>query len=119
MSASRHGSSPSRLVLAAGDRGFRSREADPRVRAVAERLGGGAAAAAQREGPLRNLVGIAVPVDDRHVVAFHQVRPVLSDLDRSHPVTPFSAWLKESRRLTLFSSSCRAAIPSPRPATAG
>ena len=59
-------------------------EADLRVRAVAERLVRRPAAAAQRERPLGDLIGVAVPVDQRHVVAFDQIRTVLPDLDGGH-----------------------------------
>src|SRR4051812_12514807 len=80
------------FVLAAWHRGFRRREADPGVRAVAERLVRGTAAAAQRERALRNLVFGAVPVHQLHIVALDLVGPVQSNRNRRHrPLCPLSA----------------------------
>src|SRR5581483_5040272 len=84
-----------RLVAAVRDRGFGRLEADARVGAVAERLVGRAAAAAQRERPLRDLIFVAVPVDELHVVAVDAIRAVLPHRNRRHPLssaTPSSAW---------------------------
>src|SRR6266513_2136108 len=78
-----------RLVLAVGNRGFGRGKADFAVGAVTEGFVGGAAAPAQHERTLGNRVRISVPVDQRYIVAFHEVRTVLSDLDIRH--TP-SCW---------------------------
>ena len=107
-----------------GQRGFGGRlEADLRMRAVAERLVRRPAAAAQRERPLRDLILVAVPVDQRHIVALDEIRTVLPHLDRRHSpssrVNPSSASTPGTRRSSSSSTSCRAAAPSPRPATAG
>src|SRR5262249_38904450 len=54
------------------------------MRAVAERLVRRPAAAAQRERPLRNLIRVPVPIDERHVVAFDQIRAVHPHFDTRH-----------------------------------
>src|SRR5215216_5503406 len=108
------------FVVAAWNRGFGGLESDSRVRAVTERLVRGAATAAERKRSLHYRVRIPVPVDERDVLAVDQVRAVLPDFDRHrHSVTPSSASQQGSRRSLWSFPSCRAAIPSPRPATAG
>src|SRR6478672_2961296 len=79
-----------RFILAARNGRLGSREADFRVGAVAERLVGRAAASAQREWPLGNLIGVPIPIDDRHVITFDEIRTVLPDLDVRHPVNLLS-----------------------------
>src|SRR3954452_5949377 len=76
-----------RFVLTSRHRGFGRSEPGSAVGAVAEWLALGAAAATQREWTLRNGVRIAVPVDQRDIVAFHQVGTVLSDFDVCHNVS--------------------------------
>src|SRR6266550_4511937 len=76
------------FVRTAGHRRFSRLKPNLRVRAVAKWLGGGTAAAAQRERLLRNLVRIPIPIHHRHVVAFHAIRPVLSNPDRHHVFSP-------------------------------
>src|SRR5580765_606501 len=83
--------------------------------AVAERLVRRSAAAAQRERPFRDLVGRTVPVHYRHVIAFYEIRSVLSHSDRRHGITPFSASTPGSRRWSRFSSFGPVAVPSLRP----
>src|SRR5438874_4495094 len=58
--------------------------------AVAERLGGRSSASAERERPLGYLIGVPVPIDQRHIVAFDEIRTVLPDLDCRHfaPLSP-------------------------------
>jgi len=72
------------FVLAARDCGFGGFEASSRVGPVAERLGGGAAAAAQSKRTLGNCVSGAVPIDRRHIVALDQIGTVLKHFDRGH-----------------------------------
>src|SRR4051812_36293887 len=56
------------------------------MRAVAERLVRRRAAAAQRERAFRNLIRVPVPIHHGHVVAFDEIRTVLSDFDARHVV---------------------------------
>jgi hypothetical protein len=72
------------LVTAARDCRFGRFEATSRVRPVTEGLRGGAAAAAQSKRTLGNCVGGAVPIDCSHIIALHQIGPVLNHLDRCH-----------------------------------
>src|SRR6185436_12698122 len=65
-------------------RRFRRQKANRTVGAVAERLAMRVAAPAQRERPLRNLVLVAHPIDQRHIVAFDQIGSVFSHFDRRH-----------------------------------
>src|SRR5262245_51703479 len=73
-----------RLVLAVRNGRLGSREADFRVGAVAKRLVGRAAASTHRKWPLRNLIGVAIPIDERDVITFNEIRTVLPDLDVCH-----------------------------------
>src|SRR5436190_20437929 len=87
------------LVLAVRDSGFRRGKAGSAVGAVAEGLGRGTATPAQHEWPLRNRVGISVPVHHRDVVTFHEVRTVLSDLDCCHNTSRLAYFLQRLQDL--------------------
>jgi len=89
------------FVLAAGDCCFGRFKAGSRVGPVAERLGGGAAAATQSKRTLGNCVGGAIPIDRRHIVALDQIGPVLNNFDRCHSDTlPQCQCYKDNLRAT-------------------
>src|SRR5438105_8457557 len=54
------------------------------MRAVAKRFAMRVAATAECERPLRNLVMIAHPIDERHIVTLDQIGSVFPDFDRRH-----------------------------------
>src|SRR5438552_16709858 len=58
--------------------------------AVTKRLVRGAAASAERERPLRELIGGAVPIDHLAVATFDQIRTVLLHFVRRHSTPPRS-----------------------------
>src|SRR5262245_33891447 len=133
-----------RLVLAVRNGRLGSREADFRVGAVAKRLVGRAAASTHRKWALRNLISVAIPIDECDVITFNEIRTVLPDLDVCHlpnllnisirwlrpsnlnalhsphhiPTSSFSASTGGNRRSISFCSSGRAAVPSPPPVKA-
>src|SRR5437879_1940936 len=70
------------LVSGTGHRRLRRGEADLRMRPVAKWLLRRTAASAERERPALDVICRAVPVEHGHVVTFHQIRSVLSNLNR-------------------------------------
>src|SRR5579862_5637507 len=77
----RASASSGRFVCASRHRRFRGLEADFRMRPVAERLLGRAAAPAQINRPLGNRVGGAIPIGEREVFAVDLKRSALRNLD--------------------------------------
>jgi hypothetical protein len=74
---------PSRLILRARHGGFGRLKSNLRMRAVAERLGGGGPAATQRDGVTGNRVRIAVPIENSDILTLDSIRPVLTDANDS------------------------------------
>src|SRR6266852_213950 len=58
------------------------------MRSVTERLLRRSAASAQRERSARNLIGVPVPIDERHIVALDQIWSILSHFDIRHLSAP-------------------------------
>src|SRR5687768_15862839 len=63
---------------------FSGLKSDLRMGAVTERLFRRRAAATERKRALGDVVRLAVPFEQRHIVTFDEIRPVLAQFNRCH-----------------------------------